>query len=70
MSRAMTTPAPVENPWKKPTNKNVSEETPLTAASACGPRKLPTINESAVLYICWNKFPINNGIVKRIIFFL
>lgn len=38
MSRAMTTPAPVENPWKKPTNKNVREETPLTAANACGPR--------------------------------
>ena len=47
--REMTTPAPMEMPAKNPTSKNTSDPEELTAASACLPRKLPTISESTEL---------------------
>ena len=36
----------------------------LTAARAFFPRKFPTIRESAVLYICWNRLPSKMGRAK------
>ena len=61
------TPAPMAVPLKKPTNKKVRLPVEVTAAKASLPKKLPTIKESAILYICWNKLPKNNGIANAII---
>ena len=49
ISLATMTEAPVAKPVKKPMNRKVREPTPVTAARAVSPRKLPTINASAVL---------------------
>lgn len=58
---AITTPAPVDNPIKNPTNILMMEVDCPTAARACELTKFPTTYESTVLYNCWNKFPTNNG---------
>lgn len=55
-------------PLIKPTIRKIRFPDELTAASALLPRKFPTIRESAVLYNCWNRFPRNNGIAKKMIF--
>ena len=46
---AMTTPAPIPIPLKKPTIRKIRLLDELTAARAAFPIKLPTISESAVL---------------------
>ena len=50
--RAMTTPAPMDTPLRKPISMKMRLPEELTAARALLPRKLPTMRESAVLYIC------------------
>ena len=46
------------------TNRKVTEEVTPTAPRASDPTKLPTIMESATLYICWNRLPATMGSVK------
>lgn len=55
-------------PLIKPTIRKIRFPDELTAASALLPRKFPTMRESAVLYNCWNRFPRNDGIAKKMIF--
>ena len=47
--------------------KLIKELLDPTAASASFPIKFPAMTESAVLYSCWNKFPIKSGIENSII---
>ena len=65
----ITTPAPIDNPIKKPVIRKIRFPALETAARAELPMKFPTINESAVLYNCWNRFPMNTGKAKMRIFF-
>ena len=46
---AITTPAPIEMPWNSPTIKKIRLPEELTEERAMFHKKLPTINESAVL---------------------
>ena len=70
IKRAITTLHPIVKPWMKPISKKIRFPEELTAASAELPKKFPTISESAVLYICWNRLPKKIGIAKYTIFFL
>lgn len=55
---------PLANPNKNPTIRLLIVVVAPTAASACSPRKVPTILVSARLYVSCNKFPKNTGIAK------
>ena len=46
---AITTPAPMAKPLRKPMNRKIRLPEELTAAKALLPKKLPTIRESTVL---------------------
>ena len=54
MARPMSSwsPAPMDIPLRKPMSMKMRLPEELTAARALLPRKLPTMRESAVLYIC------------------
>ena len=54
-------------PINNPMIKLIKELLDPTAASASFPIKFPAMTESAVLYSCWNKFPIKSGIENSII---
>ena len=62
--REMMTPAPEARPLNRPISMKIRLLEELTAARALLPRKLPTIRESTVLYICWNRFPKKSGRAK------
>ena len=53
---------PTDMPLKKPTTSCTGWLQALTAASGAAPAQLPTISASAVLYSCWNRYPMNTGI--------
>ena len=48
----------------KPSTRKLIAPVPPTAASAFTPTYLPTIMESAILYICWKRFPKSIGTAK------
>ena len=66
---AMTTPAPMAMPLKKPTIMKIRLPDEVTAARAASSRNLPTIRASAVLYICWKMLPNRMGSAKNSSFF-
>ena len=62
--RATSTPAPRLTPLTKPVKRKIKLPEEPTAASACSPRKLPTISESTALYSCWNRLLKKIGTAK------
>ena len=62
---AIIIPIPIDNPIVREFIKIIVEPVEPTAPRATFPTNLPTIIESERFYICWKKFPINNGMAKQ-----